>query len=422
MNLSRRHFLRGAGITIGLPFLHSLPSFGQAKWMTPQSTKRMVFVTSGLGMYPGAFFPRDFGLDFTASPVLKPMMKHRGKFTVFSKMDHPNVYSGHGGLRSFLNGTGRGVGTLPTVDQVAAGAVGYDTRFPSIHMSLGGKGSPSISISGTQKRNMDSPKQLFKQLFVNDSQAAKKALAIEIEEQGSVLDLIRSQAKALGTKVNRADKDKLDEYLTAIRDAEQKLQGQERWSHVKKPDVKMPESDEDTVGRHGELDFAGTSSLMFDLFHLAIETNSSRVFTVSYGMHNKRIDLEGVTTGYHSLSHHGQRPDKLKQLEIIESFYVSQVSRFMDRLSGAQGEQGNLLDETMIMFGSALSDAGRHSNRNLPIMIAGGGFKHKGHHNAQQHNKSATPLNNLYTSMLQNFGLEVEKYNSATGDVNHILT
>ncbi|WP_435893325.1 DUF1552 domain-containing protein [Oceaniferula spumae] len=420
MNQSRRHFLRAAGITIGLPFLHSLPSFGQTKQAAAQATKRMVFVDTGLGMYPGAFFPRDFGPNFTPSPVLRSMMKHRGKFTVFSNMDHPNVFAGHGGLNSFLNGTARGVGSLPTVDQIAASSVGYNTRFPSIHVNLGGKGSPSYSISGTQMRQISSPQLLFKQLFVNDSQAAKKALAIEVEEQGSVLDLIRSQAKTLGSKVNRVDKDKLDEYLTAIRDAESKLQGQKRWSRIEKPDVKMPEVED--VGRHGELGYEGTSSTMFDLFRLAIQTDSSRIFTLSYGMHNKRIGLDGITNGYHSLSHHGKRADKLKQLEIIESFYINQVSRFMEKLAGTPGGDENLLDDTMILFGSALSDAGRHSNRNLPIMIAGGGFKHKGHYNAEQPNKSATPLNNLYTSMLQNFGLEVEKYNSATGDVNNILT
>lgn len=391
-----------------------------ARWAVASSKKRMVFVTTGLGMYPGAFFPRSFGLDFAPSPVLKSMMKHKGEFTVFSNMDHPNIYAGHGGLNSFLNGTGRGVGSLPTVDQIAAGAVGYDTRFPSIHMSLGGKGSPSYSLSGTKMRELGSAQQLFKQLFVNDSSAANKALSVEIEEQGSVLDLIRDQASALDRTVNQADKDKLDEYLTAIRDAEARLQGQERWKDIKKPNMALPEIESED--RHGDPDFVGTSSLMFDLFHLAIQTNSSRVFTLSYGMHNHKIDLDGVSTGYHSLSHHGRRPDKLKQLEVIESFYMAQVSRFIDKLKNSQGEQGRLLDETMILFGSALSDAARHSNRNLPIMIAGGGFKHKGHHDAQLPNKQATPLNNLYTTMLQNFGLEVEKYNTATGDVNHILT
>ena len=421
MEITRRHFLKKAGVAIALPFMSSMPAIAAStRWAQPNSTKRMVFVSTGLGMYPGAFFPREFGMDFAPSTVLQSMMKHKGDFTVFSNMDHPNVYSGHGGLRAFLNGTGKDIGNLPTVDQIAANAVGYDTRFPSIHMSTGGKGSPSITVSGTPVRQSGSPQELFKKLFVNDSKAVKKALQVEVEEQGSVLDLIRDQATTLGTKVNSVDRDKLDEYLTAIRDAETRLQGQQRWKDIKKPDMKMPELESE--GRHGEADYVGSTSLMFDLFYLAIQTNSSRVFTMSHGMHNKIIDLDGVNSGYHSLSHHGRRPDKLKQLAVIESFYIEQVSRFVDKLKNSSDDHGNLLDDTMVLFGSALSDAARHSNRNLPIMLAGGGFKHKGHYDAQQANKKATPLNNLYTTMLQNFGLEMEKYNTATGDVNHILT
>lgn len=387
----------------------------------------MVIFSTGLGMYPQAFFPREFGESFAPSPSLQPMMKHLGDFTVFSNMDHPNVRGGHAGLGHFLNGGSfgrRNSSRIATIDQVAASALGYETRFPSLHLSTGGNGSPSITMSGTKKRTEGSPKQLFSKLFVENSAAAKKALAKDIEEQGSILDLIRSQARSIEKKVNHKDREKLDEYLTAIRDAEQRLQGLKKWQHVKKPkadgsvvevDRKKAKSDENT--------FDTTTSMMVDLVHLAIESDSSRVFTISFGMHNHRIELDGVNSGYHSLSHHGRRPDKLKQLEILEANYVSQAARLVDKLKSSSGERGNLLDDTMVLFGSALSDAARHSNRDLPILLAGGGFKHKGHVNAQQkHNQSVTPLNNLYTSMLQNFGLEVEKYNSATGDLNHILT
>ncbi|MGJ8726332.1 MAG: DUF1552 domain-containing protein [Roseibacillus sp.] len=427
MSLSRRHFLKSAGITIALPFMPSLPLLGQTKWTHSSLKKRMVFVSTGLGMYPGAFFPKGFGQAFDPSPSLRPMMKHLGDFTVFSNMDHPNVRGGHGGLSHFLNGGDFGrvkSNRIATVDQVAATAMGYETRFPSLHLSLGGKGSPSITTSGTQKRVEGTPQQLFGKLFVEDSDAAKRALAKDIEEQGSILDLIREQARSIGNQVNHKDREKLDEYLTAIRDAERKLQGMKKWQHVDKPKVDSAVVEVDRKkAKSDDNSFDTEASMMFDLVHLAIESDSSRIFTISFGMHNRRIDLDGVNSGYHSLSHHGRRPDKLKQLEVLESNYVTQVSRLMDRLKESGSEGGNLLDETMILFGSALSDAARHSNRDLPIMLAGGGFQHKGHVDMQQTvNKNATPLNNLYTSMLQNFGLEVEKYNSATGDLNHILT
>ena len=140
METTRRHFLKKAGVAIAFPFMSSIPAIAAGtRWAQPNSNKRMVFVSTGLGMYPGAFFPRNFGIDFAPSPVLESMMKHKGLFTVFSNMDHPNIYAGHGGLKSFLNGTGKGIGNLPTVDQIAANAVGYETRFPSLHMSTGGK-------------------------------------------------------------------------------------------------------------------------------------------------------------------------------------------------------------------------------------------------------------------------------------------
>ena len=342
-------------------------------------------------------------------------------------MDHPNVRGGHGGLKDFLNGGDFGrvkSHRIATVDQVAATAMGYETRFPSLHLSTGGRGSPSITTSGTRKREEGSSQELFRKLFVEDGDAAKRALAKDIEEQGSILDLIREQARSIGNQVNHKDREKLDEYLTAIRDAENKLQGMKKWQYIDKPqaDSAIVEVDRKKA-KSDENSFDTEASMMFDLVHLAIESDSSRIFTISFGMHNRRIDLDGVNSGYHSLSHHGRRPEKLKQLEVLESNYVSQVSRLMERLKESGSEGGNLLDETMILFGSALSDAARHSNRDLPIMLAGGGFQHQGHVDVQQkHNKKATPLNNLYTSMLQNFGLEVERYNSATGDLNHILT
>ncbi len=419
MMLNRRNFLQGAGVTIGLPFMAS-QALGQSNAARAGGQKSMVFVTTGLGMYPGAFFPKDYGLSFTASQSLAPMMRHRGDFTVFSNMDHPNVHTGHGGLRSFLNGRGRGVGSIATVDQVAANVMGYQTRFPSMHMSTGGSSSHSYTASGTRVRMSGNAKAVFNQLFVQDSAAASKKLAQQIDEQGSVLDLVLGQVKTIMRSSTATDRDKLDEYVTAIRDSEVKLQGQQRWLKVPKPSAQQYgfTVTKDTF----DSDFHVQAPLIFDLIKLAIQSDSSRVFTVSFGMHNHRIGLDGVTTGYHSLSHHGRRPDKLKQLGIIETYYVSQVARFMDGLKEVGSASGSLLDDTSILFGSALSDAARHSNRKLPIMLAGGGYKHKGHVDVQQHNGKSMPLSNLYTSMLQGFGMEVEKYNTATGDLNHILT
>ena len=137
-------------------------------------------------------------------------------------------------------------------------------------------------------------------------------------------------------------------------------------------------------------------------------------------MHNQTIELDGVTAGYHTLSHHGKVAAKLRQLQIIDKFYFEQLARFIDRLKntslGSRGD-GSLLDKTMVLFGTGLGDAARHSNRDLPTVIAGGGFKHRGHVDAKLAKGDRTPLNNLYTTMLQNFGVRIDRFNNATGTI-----
>ena len=412
---SRRAFLKAAGVSIALP---SLESIGAAN--PNETAKRMVFVSTGLGMNPRTFFPKETGADFAPSPVLPSMMKHRGDFTLFSHMDHPHIFNKHAGIKSLLNGVlnnNARPGENVSIDQVAASHLGYTTRFPSLHISLGGAETASFSPSGIALRQETSPEALFKKLFVADSAAARKARALELEEQGSVLDLVRTRARRLERSVSRADKDKLDEYLTAIREAEERLQGIRQWQKIKKPEVGKDEYDPTARG-HGNMDYGFLGPIMFDLLSLALQSDSSRIITANFGMHNKVIELDGVSTGYHGLSHHGNRENHLRQLQIIEMFYMDQLSRFIGKLNAK-----SLFDDTMVFFGSGISDASRHSNRNLPIILAGGGLNHQGHYDAiQKHSGRQTPLNNLFTTMLQHFGIEMEAFNGATGNMNHLLT
>ncbi len=406
---SRRAFLKAAGVTIALP---SLESIGATT--TPLSSKGLVCICTGLGMNPASFFPKTFGKDFEPSPVLSPLADLREDLTVFSHMDHPSIFTKHGGMNSFLSGVDAkraSTGENTSIDQVAAAHVGYETRFPSVHISLGGGQGSSWTASGIKVREEGDPLELFKKLFVNDSDAAKKARQLELDQQGSVLDLVRGQAKRLEKSVNASDRAKLEEYLTAIREAEERIQGIQRWQTIPKPEVDF----DDEVNPHGSMDYATLSPLMFDLLYLAIQNDTSRVFTAGFGMHNHVIELDGVTTGYHGLSHHGNLPDRLGQLQTIETFYIAQMARFVQRLKDTQAKDSTLLEQTMVMFGSGLGDAARHSNRNLPMVLAGGGLNHRGHVDAMQSDQSQTPLNNLYTTMLQNFGAEIESFNGATG-------
>ena len=405
----RRAFLKAAGISIALPSLQSIGA--------PGSTQRpmgLVCICTGLGMNPDTFFPKTFGTDFEPSPVLAPLSGLREDLTVISHMDHPTIFTKHGAMNSFLSGVDAKkakTGENQSLDQVAAAHVGYETRFPSVHISLGGSQGSSWTASGIKVREEGDPLALFKKLFVNDSAAAKKARQLELDQQGSILDLVRGQARRLEKSIDAEDKAKLEEYLTAIREAEERIQGIQRWEKIPKPEVDF----DDGVNPHGNMDYGTLSPLMFDLLFLALQNDSSRVYTAGFGMHNHVIELEGVTTGYHGLTHHGNLPNRLRELQIIETFYMEQMARFVQRLKETRANDDTLLDRTMVLFGSGLGDAARHSNRNLPMILAGGGFKHHGHIDAIRPDRSQTPLNNLYTTMLQNFGIEIESFNGATG-------
>ncbi len=410
---SRRRFLRAAGVSITLPCLESLA--GEARGAdTP--AMRMVCIASALGMNPEAFFPKSFEPDFQLSPTLQSLAPLRKDFTVFSHMDHPGIFTKHGAMNSLLSGVDAkkaAAGENVSMDQVAAAHIGYRTRFPSVHISLGGSQGSSWTASGIKVREQSDPLDLFRKLFVNDPAAARQARKLELQQQGSVLDLVRVQAARLEKSANAADRRKLDEYLTAIREAESRIQGIKRWQDIPKPEVDF----DDSVNAHGNMDYPTLSPLMFDLLLLAIQSDSSRVFTAGFGMHNHVIEIDGITDGYHGITHHGNLPDRLRQLRIIDAFYIEQMARFLAKLKSTKTAGGNLLDETMVFFGSCLGDASRHSNRDLPIVLAGGGFKHGSHVNAMQRSGQQTPLNNLFTTMLQRFGVEIDRFNSATGTV-----
>jgi hypothetical protein len=410
----RRTFLKAAGVFVALPTFESLAIDTPAK-----SPMRMVFVCTGLGMHPDSFFPKDYGQGYKVPPVLSPLERLRDDFTIFSHMDHPGIFTKHEAMKSILSGVdaSRAVpGGNVSIDQVAARHVGYQTRFPSVHISLAGSQGNSWNHSGIKVREEGDPAELFKRLFVDDSVMAKKARKLELDRQGSVLDLVYDQARHIEGKINRIDRAKLDEYLTAVREAEQKLQGMKQWNEIPKPTVDFDEGQR----AHSDVDLETLAPLMFDLLFLAIQSDTSRVFTAGFGMHNKVIELDGVKDGYHNLSHHGNLPDKLRQLQIIETFYIKQMARFMEKLKETPAERGNLLNQTMVWFGSGLGDAARHSNRDLPLILGGGGFKHSGHLDCARPDGTQTPLNNLFTTMLQNFGVEIDRFNNATGTMSQL--
>ncbi len=418
-SLSRRNFLRGAGVSLALPGLESV----HAAPAEAAAAKRFVCVAPGYGMNPGGFFPGRTGEDYDLPVLLGPLEKHRADFSVFSNLDHPGVGGGHGCSNTLLNGmelkdTRDEPQRLHSLDQLLAEHIGKETRFPSLRLGAGGI---SWSRGGVIQPADGSPARVFSRLFLEDNAKGKASKRKFLEEDGSILDVVHADARRLGARVTAVDKAKLDEYLTAVREVELKLQRQAKWLDVPKPqasDEVIRGNDEVVV----DLNYPYNTPVMYDLMVLALQTGSTNVITFGHPGGNRLFPFEGVELGYHSLTHHGKRPDLLRQLTIIELYYTRQLARFLDRLKATPDADGRpLLDSTVVLFGSGMGNASSHSSRNLPVLLAGGGFRTGQHHRFERNGRDGRPLCDLYVSILQKLGVETDRFSTSRGNLNHLL-
>ncbi len=245
-------------------------------------------------------------------------------------------------------------------------------------------------------------------MFVEDDADAKQKAADRIRLQGSILDAVQGDADSLKRRLNKADTDKLEEYFAAVRDVEVKLELDTHWQKVPKPKTGYPEPQNQGLTRD--------LPAIYDLMALAIQTDSTRVATLEIGGSFAASDL-GIRKGYHSLSHHGHVPENIDLLVEIEEYQMAQFARFLDKLKSLRDPEtdGSLLDRTMVLLGSGMGNANSHTNTDLPILLAGGGFKHGEHKQYPQDSRKRVPLCNLYVSMLQQFGVETDRFSTATG-------
>ncbi len=418
MNTNRRSWLRAAGVGLSLPLLESLlpqSSTLHASGKETTSPRRMVCVCRGLGLYGPDFFPSESGRNYTASPYLKLLEPMRTDFTIISGVSHPNAGGGHAAEASFLSGAPHAGSpsfkNTVSIDQVAAEHVGNATRFPFIAMATHNHGLSSTR-NGVQVPPEKDPVTIFRKLFVQGTPQEIRQQEQRLQHGHSILDSVQSELQELQSNLPTADRERLDQYTTAVRDVEQRLQNSEAWMEKPKPkiDAEVPgpyPSTEDIVGR---------SRMMFDLIHLALQTDSTRVITLMIDQSggNGVPPIEGVREGRHGLSHHGMDPTKIEQLRLIEIAELRELGDFLQKLRTTVEKSGNsLLDQTMVLYGSNMGNASSHDTRNLPILIAGGGFKH-GQHLAFDPTRNV-PLSNLFASMLQRFGLELDKFSTGTG-------
>lgn len=411
----RRSVLKAAGVCLALPSLESIPRLAQADSRTTPP-QRMVCIGNEFGMHPGSFWPKQGGAEYELTELLKPLTAHRSDFTVFSNLDH-GLKGGHFAIHGYLTGVksteARG---LPeggmSVDQRAAEFVGSRTRFPSLTIGsdygLHGGCQMCWTRTGTRIPPIPGPRELFRLLFVEDNAKAKKLADDRITLQRSILDAVLGDANSLKRRLNRNDGQKLDEYFASVRDVETKLTLDRQWLSVPKPEAPIDEPNNKGL----TLDLPA----IYELIALALQTDSTRVATLEIAGGFVASAL-GIKKGYHGLSHHGKVKDSINQLVQIELYQMEQFSLFLDKLRSIRepNANGTLLDNTMVLMGSGMGDANSHTNNNLPIVLAGGGFKHGMHTILPKESSRRVPMCNLFVSMLQRFGVETDQFSMSTG-------
>jgi hypothetical protein len=404
--MNRRDFLFAAGACLALPALAR-----EAEKLPP---KRLVAIHVPLGMMPAYFFPK---AGEASSPYLDLLSGHRDQFTTFAGLSHPGVDGNHHAGQCFLSGAPHpGQPTFRnslSLDQLVAEKIGEDTRFGSLAVAVRQgehyADSVAVSRSGVILPAEASAEKLYRKLFVAGTPEEKAATMRRIAAGGSVLDLLLAKAKGLERSSDAQDRARLDQYFQSIRELETRLQRNLAWEHRPKPKVDYPMPKD--IADANEV--VARSRLMFDLVRLALQTDSTRVVTLTLSTFSVVPHVPGVKNETHGLTHHGNEPDKIAELRRIEEAQLRVFGEMLAAFRDTRETGGNLLDRTQVLYGSCLGNANSHSNQNLPMILAGGGFRHGQHLSFDTVNN--TPLANLYVSMLQGLGVEADKFASSTG-------
>ncbi len=417
----RRFILKSLGATLALPALPSIlasavggNSAVQVSKGAGTGAKRFVAVGNLLGFQTKHLFPETTGAAYEQTTLLKPLWDVRKHLTVYRGLDH-GVKGGHFAVHSFLSGVlnseaqARPMGNV-SIDQFIADEIGRETRFPSLTVGSEGGIHGGCQIAwtkaGVRVPPITGPAELFDRLFVQDSQERQSRRIQENRLQGSILDTVLADANQLSKRVNREDKDKLDEYFTSIRDVEKRLELRQRWAHLPKP--KPP------FGRPVNRNQVEDLPMLYELIALALQTDSTRIATLEIGGDFLPQNL-GIDKSYHGLSHHGNDEAAIKHLITLETYQVEQFGKFLARLAKVNDGDRTLLDSTAVLFGSGIGDANTHKNSDLPIVLAGGGYRHGEFKQLPASGANKVPLCNLYVDIAQRMGVEAESFGNSTG-------
>jgi hypothetical protein len=410
--LPRRTLLKTAGVALALPWLDSMQPAFSAEVSQP---KRFVGILNYFSFHTPYLFPKDSGYDYTLSPYLELLQEHRHDFTVISGLNHPEVRDGHASDKSFFTGAPHpgspSFRNTVSIDQLAAEAVGHATRYASLNFSTSPSYSCSYSKNGVALPPETSPARAFAKLFINGTPAQVAEEVLRVKEGQSILDRIGSEANRLKRAVGPTDRDKLEQYFSSVRDLEKRLVRAESYVSQPKPDagiaaIEDPSPGED-ITRFG---------LLLEVARLAMQADLTRIVTLYYVGSSKAPSQPGASFAYHDLSHHGQNSDKIEQLAILERDLLCEWGKFLRQMKQSQDGNARLLDHTFAVAGAGMGNASSHDATNLPVLVAGGNFRHGQHlaHDPQ----NPPPLCNLWVHALQHLGLEMDSFGSSTGTLS----
>ncbi len=455
---SRRQFLRGFGTLIGLPALEIFsPGLAKAAaaaaataagkspaqaGMANGHPLRMAFIYNPNGKNMAHWKPTQAGKDYEVTRALKPLERHKRDFQVITGLMHDKARAnGDGGgdharaNATFLTGcqarktSGADIRIGVSVDQMAAEQVGHSTKLPSLELSCDEArraGSCDSGYSCSYQFNLAwkseatpmaperDPQLAFQRLFGGDDSAqAAQAKAKREFFNKSILDFVQEDAKTLQRHLGYTDRQKLDEYLTSVREIERRMTNATKFKHQAKPNYPEPKGIPGSYSEH--------IRLMYDIMWLGFQTDSTRVasFLLAHDGSNRSFPEIGVSDAHHGISHHQRNPERLEKLAKIDEFYSEQFAYFLDKLKSTKEGNGTLLDNCMIVFGGGISDPDRHNHDDLPVLLAGGGG---GALQAGRHLvlKEDTPMTNMYLRMLQIMGVDARHIGDSTGILDKI--
>lgn len=451
-SFNRRAFLRGLGACIALPAFESLrpwralaeeaPVLGSLGATATGAPLRAVFLSFPNGAIPSAWWPEEPGKQFEFSQTLKPLESLRNDIQVLGGLNHVNANPGPDGAgdharggATFLTGvrlkkSATDIRAGISIDQVLAREIGHLTRFRSLELTCDASRNSGACDSGyacayqyniswssptTPMAPEANPRLVFERLF-GSGQPGERAENFKRRqiEQRSILDFVIEDARDMEHRLDGRDRDKLDQYLTGVRDIESRIQAAERFGEVKDPGVETPSG--------VPLQYSEHVQLMFDMLLLAFQTDSTRVATLllAHDGSNKSFSEIGIPEGHHDLSHHFDNAEKVKKVAEIDLWYVKQFAQFLNKLKATKDIDGHsLLHNSMVLYGSGNADGNRHTHTNLPLILAGNGGGALRTGRFVKHNSK--PASNLFLNMAARFGIrELNEFGDSTGRLEDV--